>query len=537
VCAHADDDFGSKGTFPEAAHTCESLGGRLCTADELVTGCGDLNTGRYHNGCNRQEHAWSATPCNVYQSEAEAEREALKLATKLVTLAPEFHTSSENKLEPKLRSDPPTQQAYNRSYKAIVVVLLSGGMDSFHLLRPYDNCSLHQEYVKVRGEAYNTGKHNKMVPITVAQGTQPCDTFGIHSKFDLLKKQFEEGDAAIIANMGGLVEPLTKAEFTAGRKLRPLQLFAHNKMQKAAQSVDARNKSANGVLGRMHMALSNLDQPFKSSMYSIAGTKLINNGAPPAVGPTYVDKAKGVEQLAGHDVLGDTIADLTERRSESLFAETFSSGLESGIRDSLSLGAKLSGTSTHPKSDFGGSKFSQQLEQAARLVKLHTGDDAELGDTERATFVTEYGGWDSHHDVSGEGVANKLSTLNSALKGFTTEMKKQGNWDNVAVVLVSEFGRTLSTNGGGTDHAWGGNYAVLGGGVNGGHMLGAYPSRLTEEGDLVLKRGRVIPTTSWEAVWNGVAEWYGVPAADMEFVLPNSPNFPSGLFSKDDLFE
>ena len=69
-------------------------------------------------------------------------------------------------------------------------------------------------------------------------------------------------------------------------------------------------------------------------------------------------------------------------------------------------------------------------------------------------------------------------------------------------------------------------------------MLGTYPDDLTDDGEQNIGRGRLIPTTSWEAVWQGLAQWLGVDEAHMDTVLPNRANFDvSDLFTEDDLFE
>ena len=107
----------------------------------------------------------------------------------------------------------------------------------------------------------------------------------------------------------------------------------------------------------------------------------------------------------------------------------------------------------------------------------------------------------------------------------------------MTVITMSEFARTLTSNGAGTDHGWGGNYFMVGGGVNGGKILGHYPERLGEEAAEHVGRGRLLPTTSWEAVWNGVLQWFGVEESQLSTVLPNISNFPSNqLFSPSDLF-
>ena len=119
-------------------------------------------------------------------------------------------------------------------------------------------------------------------------------------------------------------------------------------------------------------------------------------------------------------------------------------------------------------------------------------------------------------------------------------MELEGLWADVTVVTLSEFGRTISSNGRGTDHAWGGNQVIYGGAVNGTRLLGEFPSRLGEGVDnpVDVGGGRILPTTSWESMWAPIAEWMGVGPADLDAVLPNRANFvPSGsVLSKADVY-
>ena len=84
---------------------------------------------------------------------------------------------------------------------------------------------------------------------------------------------------------------------------------------------------------------------------------------------------------------------------------------------------------------------------------------------------------------------------------------------------------------------WGGHYFLAGGGVKGGQVLGAYPDDLTGGGSKNIGRGRLIPTTSWEAIWQVLSQWFGVEGARMDSVLPNRSNFDdSQLLTQSDLF-
>merc|ERR1712232_84568 len=106
--------------------------------------------------------------------------------------------------------------------------------------------------------------------------------------------------------------------------------------------------------------------------------------------------------------------------------------------------------------------------------------------------------------------------------------------------IGSEFGRTLTPNpDGGTDHAWGGNYVLFGGSVRGGHIVGQYPTTFAENDPTSCGRGRIIPQQPWDALWNGVAQWFGITTEEqLDYVMPNRQSFPTeDLFQMHDLFD
>ena len=147
-------------------------------------------------------------------------------------------------------------------------------------------------------------------------------------------------------------------------------------------------------------------------------------------------------------------------------------------------------------------------------------------------------GYDTHRDAT-DTHDLLFKELNLALTEFVAELKAIGAWDDVVIVQTSDFGRTLTGNSGsGTDHGWGGISFAAGGGVRGGKIVGRYPDTLLPEGDLILDRGRVIPTTSWDSLFGATAEWAGVASEKLESVLPNRKNFDAaGFLTKEDLFE
>ena len=172
------------------------------------------------------------------------------------------------------------------------------------------------------------------------------------------------------------------------------------------------------------------------------------------------------------------------------------------------------------------------MQQAARVVSSRRAVEAE-----RDAFFVSLGGFDAHTNLFST-LDERLGWLDTALGAFADEMTAQGVWSHTAVLVVSEFGRTMSSNGQGSDHGWAGNAILLGGGVDGGKIHGKYPTSLADGSQDSAGRGRLIPTTSWEAVWYGLAQWFGVDdAARLQQVLPNLGNFrPADLLRQEVLF-
>lgn len=143
----------------------------------------------------------------------------------------------------------------------------------------------------------------------------------------------------------------------------------------------------------------------------------------------------------------------------------------------------------------------------------------------------------------------KMQALNANLKRLVGQLKEDKLWDNTVIYVTSEFARTITPNqNDGSDHAWAQNVMLMGGNVNGGQILGKYPNDITPTSRLDdgSGRGRFIPTTSNDAIWNSIIQWYGVTEeADLDTCLPNRYNtvnpvegeMDSPLFTLEDMFE
>ncbi len=168
------------------------------------------------------------------------------------------------------------------------------------------------------------------------------------------------------------------------------------------------------------------------------------------------------------------------------------------------------------------SGLKRQLYQVARLIKAR-----EVRKSERDFFFVQTGGWDMHSNML-ESINTRFDEVDEALHGFYEEMNAQGNWNKVVFVSESEFGRSLDSNGGGSDHAWGGNHFVASGALDnkgGGKFVNSYITNMTLGGDFDLGRGSMIPRYPWESVMAPIGKWLGLNDTELNTTLPNLKNF------------
>ena len=463
---------------------------------------------------------------------------ALSVAQTLASFTGEFSSSSVPRLTDEAVEVGNTEVSDTSTgdYKALVYLFLGGGLDSFNLIVPHSGCTgglSFDMYNSVRTDVALV--QETLLQISVPQGEQPCTTFGIHPSLPILKELYDDGDAAFVANIGTLVEPLTKEEYQSGTKEAPPSLFAHNKQQEQTQTVHAQSSFSQGVIGRCADALYRQGTESVAS-YSISGNAKVlqpERGFSPE--PDTLNSYEGAtpfDEYGAFPYFRPYIGNLTQNRSASIFADTWSSTVANSIASSDVLNAAIDNATLAVLEDVNpASNLERELFMAARLVRQRN-----ILKSSRNGFFTSIGGFDTHSD-NGPRLVSLFSNINSALTHFVNEMKAQGLWDDVTIVVASEFARTITSNGLGTDHGWGGNMVVIGGGVRGGTIRGHFPEDLTDEGPLNIGRGRVIPTTSWEALWQGIASWWGVSEGEMDRVLPNRRNFPaSELFTREQLF-
>jgi len=169
----------------------------------------------------------------------------------------------------------------------------------------------------------------------------------------------------------------------------------------------------------------------------------------------------------------------------------------------------------------------------ARLIRGR----ASLG-VKRQVFFVSMGGYDLHDDLDTK-QGPLMQRLSDAMVAFQQQMEKLQIADKVTAFTASDFGRTLSSNGNGSDHGWGSHHFVVGGAVKGKAFYGTPPpvsvgNTAADDDQWHVGQGRLLPTTSVDQYAATLAKWFGVPDSDLNSILPNLKNFnnvtaPSGI--------
>ncbi|HYF34992.1 MAG TPA: DUF1501 domain-containing protein [Prosthecobacter sp.] len=413
-------------------------------------------------------------------------------------------------------------------YRALVCIFLNGGLDSFNMLAPRG--AEHAAYANVRQDLALA--EASLLPINPLN--TPGRSFGLHPQMPELRTLFENGHAAFVANVGTLIEQVTLAQYNAGAMPLPLGLFSHSDQIEQWQTSIPHSRSGIGWGGRMADLLHDLNTTQSVSMnVSLAGSNVFQTGnsvfeyAITQDGATALNGYKkdyeftfGVDQIRSAGVDG-----MLAQEYGNLLMNTFKRSERSAL-DAYDLFSTATNVTLPPAATFPGSALAQQLRMVAKTV---AGREA-LG-MKRQTFFLNFGGWD-HHDEVLVNTATMLPVVSQAVGAFYNALELLGMQNQVALFLASDFGRTLTSNGRGSDHAWGGNMFVVGGAVNGRRIFGHYPTNLEHAqhpviGDLDTGRGRLIPTTSVDSYFAELALWLGVPKSSLPIVLPNIEHFYS----------
>ena len=415
-------------------------------------------------------------------------------------------------------------------YKALVCVLLAGGTDSFNMLAPITTDE-YNEYATTRSnlavpnyDPADPNNEDNLKQLTPIGGGTP--THGVHPSMGNIQGLFNSGKLAFVSNIGTMIEPVEKPNLYSGAYDLPLGLFSHIDQVSHWQTGIPQDRVNNGWGGRMSELLIEANQNQGISMnMSFAGSNLFQTGESsveyaliPGEGSlgiqAFDDQPWNLEREMIRNSAVNSIVDETY---QDIFKKTYINTVKTA-RDGHVLFSNAFEQSTDFTGVFAEDDLSRAFETIAKTISVQS--DLNMN---RQIFFVELGGWD-HHDGLGEDYAYRLGMLDDALGAFNTALEQINMSDCVTTFSISEFGRTLTSNGNGSDHAWGGNMMVMGGAVNGGQIYGSYPS-LVLDGDLEIGGGVLIPTLSADEYFAEISKWFGVMDSDLTSLFPNLGNF------------
>jgi uncharacterized protein (DUF1501 family) len=423
----------------------------------------------------------------------------------------------------------------NTDYKALVCAFLYGGNDHANTLVPYDNAN-YNRYSSIRGGGPNQtaggiafGRNElaatALTPL-VSQTLTDNLQYALSPGLPRLKALWDAGQCAIQLNVGPLVVPLTLAQYNSDDRTNyplPPRLFSHNDQQSVWQTQGAEGASA-GWGGRMgDLALAS-NGTSALTCVSAGGNAVYVSGNDvlqyqvSTNGPSPV--WAGLYDRYGGALKANTFRDLITQTSTNLLENEYAIVTKRAIELQQVVANALAPVVLNTSFDLDNrpNSFADQLKIVARLI----GARNTLG-LKRQVFFVQMGGFD-HHDSLMPEHARRMADLNEGLGQFQLALAELGVADKVTTFTASDFGRTLSFNGDGSDHGWGSHHFVMGAAVRGGRYYGTAPHVSLTSDDQV-GQGRLLPTTSVDQFAATLARWFGVSPTEMRTVLPNIGNF------------
>ena len=421
----------------------------------------------------------------------------------------------------------------NSGYKALVCIFLYGGNDHGNTVIPVDPES-YAAYATARGTVL-TSAGGIVVPSAeltdtalTAAGLPSGRQYALASSLAPLKPLFESSKLAVQLNVGPLIVPTTLQQYKDRSVPLPPKLFSHNDQQSVWQSSRAEGavRGWGGAMGDLALQGNGGNALF--TCMSVTGNAVFLSGSSalsykigtggavaisPVVGPAYGSAAC---QAALSKLITEPRTHLLENEFNRITQRSISS--QSALAGALSTTTTKFDAFLPDQTDGANNALNRQLKMVARLIDAQQG----LG-LSRQVFMVSMGGFD-HHDNLATGHPRLLRMLGHAMAGFQGAMESIGKSESVTTFTASEFGRTITSNGDGSDHGWGAHHMVMGGAVKGKRFYGTAPSPALGGAEDV-GQGRYLPGTSVDQFAATLARWFGVSDAEMTRIAPSIANF------------
>ncbi|MEL7030766.1 MAG: DUF1501 domain-containing protein [Pseudomonadota bacterium] len=422
-------------------------------------------------------------------------------------------------------------------YKALVCIFHFGGLDCHDSVLPYDIPS-YGSFQKVREPllaAYDSASPRRREQLLRLGQIDDGREFAFPPEYAELAQLYDSGNLAVVGNVGPMIEPLTRSRYMNRSARRPKKLFSHNSQQSTWMTSQPDGAIA-GWGGRMSDAINTAQKNSNADFTSVSLDKMypwsIGLSSTPFVmnrdGPRS-PRPRNLTDLSQPEFRTQYFAAIRAAGldSSNLFDRDLVDGINRSLDNNEVMESYLS-LPGDPETEFPAGKLGAELKMIARAIARRN----QLG-LKRQIFFVAATGYD-HHSRQSIGLPARQAEVSKALGAFNASLVELGVQDKVTTFTASEFGRTLVTNGDGTDHGWGGHYFVMGGAVNGGKIYGDIPP--PELGhDFDAGRGRLIPTLSVDQYAATLGRWFGLSESDLDDVMPGLENFDraalTGLFN------
>ena len=405
-------------------------------------------------------------------------------------------------------------------YKALVCIFMFGGNDYANTLVPYDAPS-HAAYQTQRASIAIARDTLGASVLNPAAALPEARQYALAPELQPLVPLFDAGQLAVMLNVGTLVRPTSKLEYTNKSAPLPPKLFSHNDQQSVWQS-SAPEGSTSGWGGRMGdlFAAGNGNATF--TCVSVAGNAVYLSGNSAVQYQVTPNGSVPLRALAtplfGSQACSDALRALVTAPRTHLFEAEHARVMKRSIEADAQLTSALVGTAALRTVFPPGNPLAAQLAMVARMISARTALSAK-----RQVFFVSLGGFDTHDGILTEHPA-LMATVGQALAAFQAATVEMGVANSVTAFTASDFGRTLTTDGDGSDHGWGSMHFVLGGAVKGRAFYGAAPV-IANNGPDDVGQGRLLPSMAVDQFGATLASWFGVSHTDLASVLPNIGNY------------
>lgn len=425
-------------------------------------------------------------------------------------------------------------------YKALVCVFLYGGNDYANTVVTYDDPS-YNRYNTIRGGgpgqaaggialAKASLAATLLNPVTApVDGLGQARQYALHPSMLGVAALFNAGHAAVQLNVGPLVVPLTRAQYSgSNRSMYPLppQLFSHNDQQSIWQSSSPEGSTV-GWGGNMgDLALSGNARSLFTCM-SVSGNAVFLSGDTALQYQVSAGGAIKIQPATATTVYGSTevrsaLSSLIQQTRTHVLENEYNRVTQRAMRAESMVSAALA--MAPPSNMFPADSLAQQLKMVARLIKGRS----TLG-VSRQVFFVSLGGFDLHDNLIAQ-QPTLMDRVSGAMTAFYKATVEMGLANQVTAFTASDFGRTLASNGDGSDHGWGSHHLLVGGAVKGQAFYGTPPpvsvtNTTAPQDQWHVGQGRLLPSTSVDQYAGTLAKWFGVADTELAGILPNIGHF------------